>query len=251
MFRFVCLAAILTVTTTVAASADDQADLKALIDKAIKAQGGEAKLVKFKAETFKGKGKYYGIGEGIDYTGEWNLKVPDKIRAQINFSAGGQMFTVVRVFNGDKLWNQINDMTQEVVDKDEIAEAKEAAYVSQVTRLLPLQGAGFQFSPLGEVKIEGKPAVGVRVSHQGHRDVNLYFDKDKGLLVKVETVIKDLMAGGKELTQETLLSDYKEIEGMQRAMKVVINRDGAKFIDSEATELEPKETIDDSVFGKP
>src|SRR5947209_2079628 len=42
--------------------ADDQADLKALVDKAIKAAGGEAKLKDFKAFTWKGKGTVW-VGE--------------------------------------------------------------------------------------------------------------------------------------------------------------------------------------------
>jgi hypothetical protein len=34
-------------------------------------------------------------------------------------------------------------------------------------------------------------------------------------------------------------------------MKLVINRDGKKFMDKEVTEYKMVDTIDDSVFGKP
>jgi hypothetical protein len=34
-------------------------------------------------------------------------------------------------------------------------------------------------------------------------------------------------------------------------MKLVINRDGKKFVEGEVTDFEPKEKIDDSVFDKP
>src|SRR5215468_4160901 len=47
-------------------SGDDK-DLRAIIDKAIAAQGGEASLAKFPASTMKGTGKYYGMDEPIDY----------------------------------------------------------------------------------------------------------------------------------------------------------------------------------------
>src|SRR5262249_9165742 len=76
----VCLAVALAVAAAGAARADDQADLRKVIDKAIKAMGGEEKLAKYKAETFKMKGKFYGMGEGIDYTGQWQVQAPDKIR---------------------------------------------------------------------------------------------------------------------------------------------------------------------------
>lgn len=250
MQRIVCLGVALTLLTS-AAWADDQAEMRALIDKAIKATGGEAKLAQLNAATFKGKGKFYGMGEGIDYTGDWALQHPDKTRVQIEFTAGGMMFTIIRVLNGDKAWSKFNDKTQTVDSKEEIAEGQEAAYVAWVTRLVPLKDKDFQLAPLGEVKIDGKPAVGVRVSHKGRRDVNLFFDKEKGLLLKVETVIKDPMAAGQEMTQEALYSEHKEVNGVQAAMKVVINRDGKKFIDLEVTEIELKEKLDDSVFGKP
>ncbi len=251
MHRIVGVAAILTLAAAGSAFADDQAEMKALIDRAIKAAGGDANLARFKAETFKAKGKFFGMGEGIDYTGEWNMQRPDKLRVQLEFSAGGQNFTFIRVFDGTKLWNHFGGMTQEITDKDEIAEARESSYSGWVAQLLPLKGEGFQLAPLGEGKVGDKPVVGVRVSHKGHRDVNLWFDKASGLLVKTETIIKDLMAGGKEVTQEAVLSNFKEINGIQQAMKIVITRDGAKYIDSEVTEFEFKEKLDGSVFAKP
>ena len=50
-------------------SGDDKG-LRAIIDKAIEAQGGEAVLAKFPAATVKGTGKFYGLGEPIDFSME-------------------------------------------------------------------------------------------------------------------------------------------------------------------------------------
>jgi hypothetical protein len=72
-----------------AARADEQAATRAIIEKAIQARGGEDKLAQMKGMTFKSKGKLYGMGEGMDYTGEWAIQPPDKIRFQINFEANG------------------------------------------------------------------------------------------------------------------------------------------------------------------
>jgi hypothetical protein len=252
MQRLVCLTAALVLMTSGTAFADDKADVKAVIAKAIKAAGGEEKLAKFTGETFKGKGKYYGMGEGIDYTGEWAVQLPDKARVKIDTTAGNMKFTFVRVVNGDKVWRKLGEEKAQLLDnKEEIAEAREELHAEWVATLIPLKNKGFQLAPLGEIKVDGKPAVGVRVSNKGRRDVNLYFDKDKGLLVKSETLIKDHDAGGKEMTQEVLYSNYKEVNGVKRPMQVVINRDGKKYIESEMTEVEPKEKIDDAVFGQP
>ncbi len=228
MRRLVCLAAAVALALAGAARADEQADLKKVIDKAIKAAGGEEKLAKYKAETFKGKGKFYGMGDGVDYTGDWAIQRPDKMRVEIKSGD----FTFTRVVNGGKVWVKLGDSAMQVEDKDQIAEAKENMYAEWVSSLVPLvKEKGFTLAALGDAKVDGKAAVGVRVSSKGHRDVNLFFDKDKGLLVKAEYVVKDPMAGDKEQTQETLLSNYKEVSGVQKPMKVVINRDGKKYVE--------------------
>jgi hypothetical protein len=255
MRKTVCLAAVAAavgLATVCTAQAGDQAELRALIDKAIKATGGEEKLAKYKGETFKAKGKFYGMGEGIEYTGEWSIQLPKQMRVQIDLDVNGMKIGVVRVSNGKKLWMQIMGETKEVTDKAELLEDREARHEYWVATLLPLKGKGYQLAALGEVQVAGKPAVGVKVSHKGYRDVSLYFDKAKGLLVKIDSVVKDVMGGGdQELSQETLYSNYKTVSGVQRPWRVVINRDGKRFIDAEVTEMELRETIDDSVFGEP
>jgi outer membrane lipoprotein-sorting protein len=250
MRRIVCLATTLTLALAACgtARADEQADLKALIDKAIKAQGGEANLTKYKAETFKMKGKFYDAApDGADYTGEWAVQQPDKMRFQIKFDGGS--FT--QVFDGKKLWQKLGDDVKEVDDKDEIAETKEELYAGRVSSLVPLKDKEYTLAPLGEIKVNGKPAVGVLVKSKGHRDVSLYFDKDTNLLVKTANQVKNFRAGGKEVTQEAVFSDYKEVKGVQHPLKIAITHDGKKFVDGQITDYEPKEKLDDSVFAKP
>ena len=50
-----------------------------------------------------------------------------------------------------------------------------------------LRDADFQLSPAGEVKVNDRPALGLRVSRKGWPDVNVYFDKESGLVVKAAT----------------------------------------------------------------
>ncbi len=226
-------------------------DAKALVDKAIKAVGGAEKLAKYKAETYKGKGKFYGMGEGIDFTGEWAMQLPDRMRVKIDVDANGMQLAIVRVANGDKVWMSFNGTTTEVDDKDEIAETRDGLHHNWVASLLPLKDKAFTLALVGEEKVGDRPAVGVKASHKGRRDINLFFDKEKGLLLKTVTVAKGRDTGGKEVTQETLYSDYKEEDGIKRPRKVVINRDGKVYIESEMTELKPHEKLDDATFAKP
>jgi hypothetical protein len=230
------------------AGAGDEADLKALIAKAVKARGAEDE--KLTAVTMKGKGVFYGMGEGIPYTGEWQIQQPDKIRVVI--SGGDGAFTMTRVFNGDKGWTKLNDGEAEELDKDAVAEEKHSLYLGRVTNLnVLLKDKGFKFAPAGEVKVGDRPAVGVRVSREGQRDITLFFDKQNHRLLKNETTVKDLMAGGQETTQATLYSGYKAIDGVQHAMKAEIQRDGKRYVDVQWDSFQPAERLDAAVFAKP
>src|SRR5262245_64310345 len=77
-------------------------DAKASLDKAIKALGGEEKLGKVKAITFKSKGKLtIGGGEGT-FTSETTVQGLDQMRGEFTGEFGGMEVKGVNVLNGDK-----------------------------------------------------------------------------------------------------------------------------------------------------
>src|SRR5439155_22836546 len=121
------------------------------------------------------------------------------------------------VLSGDKGWTRMGDQTNEM-DKDAIAEAKEQGYAGWLSTLAPLKDKQFKLATIGEVKVENRPALGVKVSSKGHRDVDLYFDKETGLLVKSEHRVKD-DTSGQEVTEESFPGEYKEVQGTKQAMK--------------------------------
>jgi hypothetical protein len=230
--------------------ADDEADMKALIEKAIKAHGGAEKLTKHKTVQIKIKGKVYAVMCGLEYTGEMSVQLPGQVRSDISFTIMGMNFTVIQALNGDKGWTSINGKVDDL-SKEAIAEAKEGMYFQWVASLYPLTEKEFTFAPLGESKVGDKEAVGVKVSRKDHRDMNLYFDKKTNLLLKIEHQAKDVMAGTAEFNQETFYEDYKEADGMQRANKILIKRDGKDYVDAETTEYKALDKLDDKEFDKP
>jgi hypothetical protein len=138
----------------------------------------------------------------------------------------------------------------EEMNEDQVAEAKEGMYAGWVATLAPLKSKDFRLAPLGEEKVGDRAAVGIKVSSKGHKDINLYFDTETGMLAKTQARVKDMMSG-QEVDQETLPSDYKDVGGVKRAHKTVINRDGKKFVELEITEFKTVDTLDDSLFAKP
>jgi hypothetical protein len=89
------------------------------------------------------------------------------------------------------------------------------------------------------------------VSVEKRKDVNLYFDKECGLLVKSENRAIAQEQGGKEVNQEIFYSEYKEIDGAKVATKFLIKHDGKKFVEAESHDIQAAGKLDDSVFGKP
>ena len=230
------------------AGADEAA--QAVIDKAIAAHGGADNLTKYKAARWKGKGKFYGFGEALEYSGEWFQQLPRQTKVVIDVDLGGMKIQNLRVVNGDKAWASQMGILNEL-GKDELAEAHQALHYDRVVSLVPLKGAEYQLTSLGESMVEKKPAVGVKVSHKDRRDIQLYFDKDSGLLVKGAMKVKDPMTGNQELDQEMFYSGHKEVQGRKVPMKAAIHRQGKLYIDAEISQYERLDKLDDKVFAKP
>jgi outer membrane lipoprotein-sorting protein len=225
-----------------AVRADDAADAKAIVEKAIKATGGEEVLSKFKAMTWKEKGTYYGMGKPLPYTGKYSLQWPGKFRMEIE-----GVFTTV--MDGDKGWIQANGETKEMT-KEQIQGHKENLNADQTTRLLPLLTKEYTLSPAGEIKVNDKAAVGVKAARKDHGDVLLYFDKDSGLLAKMEYKVHS-QEKGKEVKQETFFSDYKAADGMQVPRKIAMKQDGKDYVEAEILEPKLLDKIDPKLFEKP
>src|SRR5438067_511056 len=164
--------------------ADDADAAKDIINKAIKAAGSEEKLSKLKAATIKFKGTLHEEDMNIPLTGEMITQGADQSRAVIQADIGGQAVTIIEVLNRNKGWKK-EESTKEMT-ADELKEARDGVHESWVATLVPLKDKAYTLTALGEIKVDDRPAVGVRVSAKDRRDVNLYFDKDTNLLVKSE-----------------------------------------------------------------
>jgi hypothetical protein len=231
--------------------ADDEADCKAVIEKAVKAIGGEANLAKYKGSTWKGKGTFHGMGLEIPYTGTWAIELPDKTAFKIEGDFMGQKFEFASVVTDKGGWRRLLGQETAEMDKEQLAVSREGLQAQYAASLLPLlKDKSYKLSPLGDTKVHDKPVAGVKVSKQGCRDLNLFFDKDTGLLVKSEGRAKDVNSG-EEFNQETLYADYKDVGGVKSAMKLTIKRDGQPHVEVLVSDLERFEKMDEALFAKP
>lgn len=226
---------------------DDSA--RQIVDKAIRQLGDNDKVGKHQGLTSKLKGTLHLFGAPLPFRGEMNSQGPRQYRISLSLEVDGQSTEYVSVINGDNGWIKLQDNTS-AMSLEQRADARDEAYLTWVSSLVPLRDKAFQLAPMGEIEVDKKKLVGVAVTREGHRAVNLYFDKETFRLTRTETQMKDDVTY-KEMTQETTYSEYKPFDGIQHATRISIKRDGQPRADVEVELYKSSEKLDDSVFAKP
>ena len=241
------LAALLLLGAVARASAGD--DPRTVIAKAIAAQGGEGKLASVRAGRSTMRGTLFDGNREIAFTGEQSIQLPGQIKIALTLKTAPKTTKIVEVIDGDKGWISIDGQVKEA-DASSLARARQLLYLSRITRLTPLLGEKeFELTALEESKVNDRPTAGVKVVSKGQKDVGLYFDKETGLLVKVEYPTRNNQ--DREVTQEDLFSDYAEFGGIKLPRKNVSFQDGKKLVDVEIVNARFPDSIPSSEFGKP
>ena len=225
-------------------------DLKAVLTKSIKAHGGAKNLEKFKALSTKFKGTIVIMDAKFDVTGATQLQKPDKVKNVMNLDIKGNLIEITTVFNGKKLWVSAMGQVKEIDDEKILKAAREEMQVEGASSMVEFLKAPYELNSLGEVKVKGKDAIGIRISKKGQKDFSMYFDKQTYLVVKTEMCMLDGMTL-QEITQEKFIVSYQDKDGMKIAKRVEVVKDGKAFMDIELSEVQMLEKIDDAVFAKP
>jgi hypothetical protein len=154
---------ILTTAAFVKTGTDDP---KAIVQKAIDAMGGEQTLAAYKTTVSKGTCTFCGNGRGINCTGEWSEQLPEKLKASYVMDIGGRKMTRVEIITKEAGWTVMAGRLR-AASAEHLADAHEGLETLYASTLLfPLKEPGYQLSFAGETKIEGRPAVGVKVSRK-------------------------------------------------------------------------------------
>jgi hypothetical protein len=239
--------AVLSLAAIPARAADD--DPKAIIDKGIQALGGEEKLAKADAFSVKADGKITFGGNENEFSSESTYQGLDHFRGTFKGEFNGNTFEGVTVVNGNKGWRKFGDMVMEI-DGDGLDNEKRTIYLRVLpTTLVGLKKPEFKLAAAREETVDGKPAVGVKVTGEDGKPFTIYFDKESGLPVKLEAVVTGFM--GDEFTEETTYADYKDFGGIKRATKVKSSRDGEPFVEQTVTDFKVLDKVDPKTFDEP
>jgi hypothetical protein len=222
---------------------------RALIERAIAAHGGMDNLTRSRADRVKLKGSLFVNGKTVAFTGETLVQLPDKFKNTIQTSVDNRTFTVVQILNGEQTWVTLDGQPQKV-EGTALAELRQTLQVARAMRLVPLlSDKTYNLSLLGESKVGDRAALNIKVAAKGHKDLLLYFDKETSLLVKSEHVLDD--GAGKDVKQEEFYSDFRDLGGFKRPVKMTVFRKGAKVMEAELLDVKYFNRFDDSEFAKP
>jgi hypothetical protein len=225
--------------------ADDRDKALALIERAIKAHGGEAGLAKVAVSTRTNAGTQTQPTGEVSFTSTVTQGLPERVRMDIEAEKRVKLVTVI---DGDKGWVQPGGGSTIPLDRDRLKEMKGEAYVWWLATLVPLKQAGLTLATVPEVKVDGKPALGVKVSGRGEPDAKLYFDQGSGLLVKIERRAPET---GVPVNKEYYFSDFKEFDGVKLPAREVMTVNGRKWYEVKVLTYKFLPKVEDSAFARP
>lgn len=237
----------LLVWTGAAAAQQDEA--RALVERAIKAHGGSEALERIHADKVKFKGTLVLPDHTAPFLAETTMQLPSKYKHVIEINNGGDKHTIVHVINGDKIYIAVDGRSLQA-DPAQLVEIRSGLELERAKRLLPLlEDKSYQLAVLEELKVNERPAVGIRITGRGRKEMRLYFDKEYGLLVRAENRLDD--GKGKEIRQHFFFGDFKDIGGYKRPTKVRAYRDGRQIMEAEMLDAKVLDKVDETEFAKP
>src|SRR5262249_9615057 len=132
------------------------------------------KRTRYKAKLFAGD---------YEIAGHISIQFAARMKYMVTLPASTKMDVI---YDGKELWVTLMGVTQLEKNAEQVEIVKTALYIDAVLQLADLHGEGYKLTALGESKVRGDPAVGVRVAKDGKSDVNLWFGKKSRLLLKSE-----------------------------------------------------------------
>jgi hypothetical protein len=165
----------------------------------------------------------------------------------------GANFTSLQILSGDQGWQQTDQGTHGLEERL-LTAMQRAIYFQWIpVTLLPLKEKDFKLAVGDGGKVGGRPAGSIKVTPPRGPAFELFFDKESQLPVKMAMEVK-VRDDGTEYGFAWLFSDYQEVQGIRKAMKVVIKYDygeGRTLSEMQITAFKFYDRLHDDVFAKP
>jgi hypothetical protein len=239
---------VLSVPFVESSRADDQ-KATSIIDAAIQALGGEAKLAKATCVSWKSKGTITFSGNDLPIKQTVTIDGLERQSGTFELEVNGESVQGMAVLNGSKGWRKFGDNLMEL-DDEAVATLKQGLYLQAIgATLLPIKGKGFKVETAPEEKVSGKTVDVLKGTGPDGKSFTIAFDQETHLPVRLVATVKGPQ--GQEYVQETTYSDFKDFDGIKKATKSETKRDGDPFLTSEITDFKVLEKADPTLFDEP
>jgi hypothetical protein len=243
-FAGLCLGAL-------AGSAEENKVARQLLDRAIDALGGLELLQKEKAITGTSEGTVHINNKANKVRNEWSVQGLDQLKWSSEVTIDDKSLSVVLVMNAKKAWIRVAGASEAAEPGAEQVALFRPAIAGLRLAESPhlLRDRAYQLSPLGELKVGDRPAVGIKVCRKGMPDLDLYFDKVTHLPVQAQMRLQE--QPGREVTWTAQMGDYVKQDGRQRFTRLTIQRDDQVVIEMKRSNIKSSTGLDASTFEKP
>jgi outer membrane lipoprotein-sorting protein len=180
--------------------------LEEVLAKNYQSRGGLEKLKAIK--TMKVEGKMVMTMQNMEIPVTMWIKKPNKMRMESTLMEK----TIVVAHDGKKAW-MINPMMGSE-DPQELPEDRSKEITQQADSLFPLvdyKEKGHQLEYLGKEDMEGTEVYKLKMTRTDDRVLYFYLDTETGIELKTSFYTK---SRDKEILVETLMGDYKEVDGI-------------------------------------
>jgi hypothetical protein len=215
----------------------DDTMARAILAKAVAAHGGK-KLATAKGLRYKWTSSVGEDDSKVVTTSERWVEFPDRVLGVSETTIGKVRRDASSGHDGKVAWLKAGGKVKKL-NADAAKSLRATIFPDRVLSLLITQERDIKLSLVGEAKVLDRPAVGVRLERKNATDVNLYFDKKSGLMVKAEWRGKDPEVT--EVTEERFFAEYKkskESAGVKYPSRVTVHQDGKLVRKQELTEYE-------------
>jgi hypothetical protein len=192
-------------------------DARAIIDKAILAQGGLETLLKAEAGYRKVKGTFN--SDNFEFTGDSYSDNGNRLKISLRGTRANSEVRIL-VMDGTKGWTSFNGAVFEFDEKQQ-TRMRRASHADKVAGLISLvREKGYRLTVLGESKLGQSLLVGIKVEYAGMPDMQLYFDKDTGFLVKTRYLVID-QDTDQEVVQEVYYSKFEIFDPAAEPLEIL------------------------------
>ena len=201
-------------------------DPSAILDRAIKAAGGEERLRHAAVLKWRGRAVIHAGEQPVRLEGRWIVEPPDRAVVATWETAKGESSTRRLILLGSEGWMERGG-TRTPMPAAILANERDQFYLYSLMRLLPLRDAGSRPTATGPRSL--------RVEREGRPTVEMIFDLS-GRLDRMKARIAN-PGSGDPIAEEITLEGAVTGGGIAWPLRFFVTQDGAPFFDLELTEF--------------